>query len=182
MPPPDTDPKPQPIYREVTSLGLWGETLATASPSLKSNCPACHAAAVYFETVSLSHTIRFLVFPVWTFRKTLATCSECQVRSRVSVENVQQLSTFSADRIAETLVPERHQPWTGQSTVWALAAVSFCWFPIIGLIMCILAWRNTKQVQGGLGILLIVASGIVASLFTAPILVGLTVWGIGAIM
>tara|TARA_B100000029_G_scaffold509068_1_gene597423 strand:+ start:4441 stop:4890 length:450 start_codon:yes stop_codon:yes gene_type:complete len=149
---------------------------------LKSNCPACHAAAVYFETVSLSHTIRFLVFPVWTFRKTLATCSECQVRSRVSVENVQQLSTFSADRIAETLVPERHQPWTGQSTVWALAAVSFCWFPIIGLIMCILAWRNTKQVQGGLGILLIVASGIVASLFTAPILVGLTVWGIGAIM
>tara|TARA_B100001123_G_scaffold249434_1_gene278432 strand:- start:3456 stop:3905 length:450 start_codon:yes stop_codon:yes gene_type:complete len=148
---------------------------------LKSNCPACHAAAVYFETVSLSHTIRFLVFPVWTFRKTLATCSECQVRSRVSVENVQQLSTFSADRIAETLVPERHQPWTGQSTVWALAAVSFCWFPIIGLIICILAWRNTKQVQGGLGILLIVASGIVASLFTAPILVGLTVWGIGAI-
>ena len=182
MTPPDTDPKPQPIYREVTSLGLWGETLATASPSLKSNCPACHAAAVYFETVSLSHTIRFLVFPVWTFRKTLATCSECQVRSRVSVENVQQLSTFSADRIAETLVPDRPQPWTGQSTVWALAAVSFCWFPIIGLIMCILAWRNTKQVQGGLGILLIVASGIVASLFTAPILVGLTVWGIGAIM
>ena len=148
MPPPDTDPKPQPIYREVTSLGLWGETLATASPSLKSNCPACHAAAVYFETVSLSHTIRFLVFPVWTFRKTLATCSECQVRSRVSVENVQQLSMFSADRIAETLVPDRHQPWTGQSTVWALAAVSFCWFPIIGLIICILACGTQNRCKG----------------------------------
>ena len=182
MTPPDTDPTPQPLYREVTSLGLWGETLATASPSLKSNCPACHAAAVHFETVSLSHKIRFLVFPVWTFRKTLATCSECQVYSRVSVENVQQLSTLSPDRIAETLVPERHQPWTGQSTAWALAAVGFCWCPMIGLIICILAWRHTKQVKGGLGILLIIASGIVASLFTAPIAVGLTVLGIRAIM
>ena len=36
--------------------------------------------------------------------------------------------------------------------------------------------------KGGLGILLIIASGIVASLFTAPVAVGLTVLGIRAIM
>jgi hypothetical protein len=182
MTPPDTDPTPQPIYREITSLGLWGETLAKACPPLKSNCPACHAAAVHFETVSLAHKIRFLVFPVWTFRKTLAMCSQCQVQSRLSVDNVEQLSTFSPDRIAETLVPERHQQWTRQAMVWALSAVGLCWCPVIGLIICILAWRNTRQMKGGLGILLIIASGFVAFLFTAPIVVGLTGLGIRAIM
>lgn len=182
MAPSDTDQTPQPIYREVTSLGLWGETLATASPALLSNCPVCQAEAVDFETVSLSHKIRFLVFPVWTFRKTLATCSHCQVQSRVSVENVQQLSTFSPDRIAETLIPERYQPWTQQATLWALSALGLCWCPVIGLIICLLAWRNTRQMKGGLGILLIIASGFVAFLFTAPIVVGLTGLGIRAIM
>ncbi|MBB74650.1 MAG: hypothetical protein CMJ75_09070 [Planctomycetaceae bacterium] len=182
MPVPDTNQTPQPIYREVTSLGLWGETLATACRALQSNCPVCQAKAVDFETVLLSHKIRFLVFPIWTFRKTLATCSQCQVQSRVSIENVQQLSTFSPDRIAETLVPERYQPWTPQAKLWALSAPGLCWCPVIGLIICLLAWKNTRQMKGGLGILLIMASGFVAFLTTAPIVVGLTVLGIGAIM
>ena len=182
MTPLEIDPTPQPIYREITSLGLWGETLATVGPPLKSNCPACQAIAVAFETVALAHKIRFLVFPVWTFRKTLATCSQCQVQSRVSVGDVQQLSTSSPDRIVENLVPERHQPWTLRATLWSLSAVGLCWCPVLGLITCILAWRKTRKMQGGLAILLIIASGFVSLLFTAPIVIGLTILGVRAIM
>ena len=145
-------------------------------------CPVCHAPESRFDTGDLFHKIRFLVLPVWTFQKSIATCPNCEIQFRVHNINLEQLATIDPPRLAESLIPERHQPWTPLASLLTLLAVGLCWCPLVGLIFCLLAWRHTRQMKGGLAISVIIASGFVSLLFTASVVVGLISWGIRSAM
>ena len=173
---------PQRIYQETTSLGFWGTTWLTPGPLVTGMCPVCQVTEACFHTSDLSHKIRFLVLPVWTFRKSVATCGNCEVQFRVRDITLDQLTASNPQHLAEKLVPERYQPWTAAASRWTLLAVGSCSCPLVGLIFCLLAWRQTRHRKGGLAIAVIIASGFVSLLFRATIVVGLIAWDIRSAM
>ena len=166
----DSSKEPEMVYQERAMLVLSGATYLTEGPEVTSDCPVCQQERARFATQLSAHTIWLLILRLWTFRTVSARCLSCDHWCRVKLTDLELVKMSSPEQLATVLIPLRYQDWTWSGRLWALASVLLCWIPALGLVVTLVAWRQTRFMLNGLASLFVVAALVLASLMTTILL------------
>ena len=108
-------------------------TEETPGPSVLINCPNCAAMRVAAETCDHRERLTWLFVPVFTWRNTFVTCSNCG-KQLVSKWPVEFIADFSAEELTQHLT--LRVPLACR--VVAVVSILLCWVPLWGLILSLI--------------------------------------------
>mgnify|MGYP006908265890 FL=1 len=122
-------------------------TLSSArlpGPAVDFECPSCGLGAVGGESHTQVDTVRaFFLIPLWRHHNTYVVCPSCTRRFRAPA-GLDELSQLDANELTVLL----GSGTSFNAKAYALVALAFCWAPLVGLVMRLVATVITRRVRG----------------------------------
>lgn len=125
-------------------MTINAESVTTAGPVVRINCPKCNAKSVPAETFEqVDDLLLFYFIPMGRMRNTFVRCSKCKKQS-ISRVRTDEIQNYSAEALEPYLVAR--VPLICQFL--AVASVLLFFFPIVGLAMGVIAVLANLKTAG----------------------------------